>query len=360
MKIIILCGGSGTRLWPMSRQKRPKQFYPVLSSDSMIRDTYNRFRTSFPLEDIYFSTNHSFALFLKEIFPEIPSSQYILEPQQRDSAAAIGFVATFLSLQFPNEPIAFVCSDHCIGDTERFLATLRLAEKLIKKEKKLVDIGIHPVFPSTVLGYIHVGKELPMMDGMHLFEFRAHKEKPDFARAQEYIESGEYFWHSGYYMWTPERFLESFQIYRPDMHEIFVRIRELLKTKDDKRVMEEYQKLEKISFDYAVTEKIPPSNMIIIQGDFGWSDIGAWDALYDQLFQKADENKNVVKGKWMGLHTSGCLIYGPKDKLIATLGLDDLIIVDTGDVLFVGTKGKAQEVKKLIAKLKESEYEEYL
>ncbi len=359
MKIVILCGGTGTRLWPMSRHVKPKQFFPVLSEQPMIVDTYERFRGAFPPEDIYFSTNAAFAVGLEEIFPRIPLENYIVEPLKRDTAAAMGFASSYLFLRFPDEPVVFVPSDHFIGDQERFLRTLRVGEEIVQHEGVMIDIGIYPMFPSISLGYTHIGRELENHDGIRVYEFLGHKEKPDFNTAKTYVASERYLWHGNYYMWTPRKFLDAFKQYDRAKYDILIRIQDAFQEKDEKRVLEEFQKFEKISFDYAITEKMDPHEVRILRGDFGWSDIGAWDVLYDRLISKTDENKNLVQAKWIGTDTTSCLIYGPKDKLIATVGLDDLVIVHTGDVLLICQKGKAQDVKKIVERLKEG-YKEYL
>lgn len=359
MKIVILCGGTGTRLWPMSRNLKPKQFFPILSEEPMVKDTFDRFKDHFPPEDIYFSAVPTFAVQLEELFPEVPIENYIIEPEKRDTAAAMGFVAAYLSLRFPDEPIVFVPSDHSIGDKERFIRTLRVGEEIVKKEGKMVDIGMDPAFPSTTLGYTHVGKELDSVDGIRVYQFLGHKEKPDFELAKEYLDSEEYLWHGNYYMWTPEKFLEAFRAYDPPKHELLVRIRQALKDRDQERVKQEFGKIEKISFDYAITERMDPHDVVILRGDFGWSDIGAWDILYGRMIGKTDQDKNLVQAKWAGVDTSSCLIYAPQSKLVATVGIDDMVVVDTGDVLLICPKGKAQDVRRLVEKLKE-DHQDYL
>lgn len=359
MKVIILAGGSGTRLWPMSRQNKPKQFYNILSDQPLVKDTYERFLHNFSLEDIYISTTPEFTLEIKKIFTHINDENIIVEPEKRDTAPAMGFVAAHLVDEFPDEPIVFVPSDHYITQADIFIKSLRVAEEVILKTKKMVDIGIVPTFPSTALGYTRIGKKVESHDDIALYEFISHTEKPTFQVAQDYLKAGDYLWHANYYMWTPKKFLEVFNRYQKRMFDSFIRIKDLLKKGDQSLVKQEYQKLEKISFDYAITEKMDPQDVLIIRGDFGWSDIGAWDVLYDRMLSKADEHKNVIHANWTGIDTSGSLIYAPSKKIIATIGVDDMIIIDTEDALLICPQGRAQDVKEIVEKLKVDK-EEYL
>ena len=360
MKIIILAGGIGTRFWPVSRRACPKQFYAIIDQRTMIEHTFDRFVGSFSIEDIFFSTTFEFKDIIKKIFPKTSRENIIVEPEKRDTGPAMGYVVSFLFLKFPDEPIVFVPSDHYIANVETFIKTLKIAEKLIKKTGKLIDIGIVPNFPSTVLGYTHIGKKYQEIDGIQVFWFREHKEKPNYESAKKYVEAGDYFWHANFYTWTPRAFLEAYKKYAPYLHRHLEKIQSALKKRDVESVKKEYSKMKKISFDYAITEKMDPQEVLIIRGDFGWSDVGAWDVLYDRLSKKVDRYGNISRGLWCGIDTSGSLIYGEKDKLIATIGIDDLIIVDTKDALLICPKGRAQDVKKLVEKLEKEKKDRYL
>ena len=351
MKAVILAGGTGARLWPMSRQAKPKQFFDLVSEDPLIRDTYRRLLRLFAAEDIYFSVTPEIVPLLLKEFSEVPDERIIIEPEKRDTGPAMGYVAARLEAVCPDEPIVFIPSDHYIQDEELFLTSLRVGGQLVEKTGKLVDIAIQPTFPSTILGYTKVGKEVEGIDGVEgveVYEFEGHTEKPPYEVAKRYLEDGSYLWHANYYMWTPRKFMEAFEKYAPAMGQ---ELRAIQSGSGD------YSALEKISIDYAVTEKMNPEDVLIIKGDFGWSDVGAWDTLHDRLTETGD---NVFKGKCVTIDTDGSLIYGPADKLIAVVGMKDVIIVDTGDSLLVCHKKDAQRVKELHLEIEKGDHQQHL
>ena len=211
MKIIILAGGTGTRFWPQSREKSPKQFSSIIDKKSMIELTYDRFIPAFKKNDIYFSTNKKFVKKIKNFFPGVSEGNIIVEPEKLDTAPAMGFAAAHLFLKFPDEPMVFAPSDHFIANKKEFIKNLQLADQLIRKTGKMMDISITPNFPSTVLGYTRVGSKYLEKNGIKVYQFEGHVEKPDFNHAKKYLESGDYLWHANYYMWTPRLFLEAYK-----------------------------------------------------------------------------------------------------------------------------------------------------
>ena len=249
--------------------------------------------------------------------------------------------------------MAFIPSDHYIGRTDKFIASIKKAEEVILETGKLLDISIHPTNPNTALGYTKIGNEVFNKDGVEFYQFLGHTEKPDFKTAQGYLESGDYLWHANYYMWTPRLFLEAYQKYAPNIFTDLEKIKQHLQNNQPEEVDKIYRQMEKISIDYAIMEKMNPENVLIIKGSFDWKDIGAWDTLHENLMTKTDERRNLVRGERLNLDTSGCLIYGNDKKIIATVGLDDLIIVDTEDALLVCPKSRAQEAKNIVQELKE-------
>ena len=357
MKAIILAGGTGTRLWPMSRKARPKQFYDVVGTDLLIRDTYRRLLRLFSSDDIYFSISPSFDTLLRKEFPDVMDDHILIEPEKRDTGAAMGYVAALLELIDPNEPIVFIPSDHYIQDEELFLRTLTVGEQLVRETGKLVDIAITPTFPSTVLGYTHIGTKQKTIDDIDVYQFVGHKEKPEYGTAKSYLEDGSYLWHANYYMWTPAKFIEAFESYAPETALLLRDIQRAVLEEQMHVVADIYTKIPKLAFDYAITEKMDPKDVLILRGDFGWSDIGAWDTLYDRL---SDEEENVTKGKTMLIDTHGSLVYAPPDKLVAVVGMTDIVVVDTGDALLICPRDQAQRVKEIVAKLEEDSLHELL
>lgn len=366
MKIVILAGGTGTRFWPLSRKEKPKQFCAITSKDSMIKRTYDRFLLSYKKSDIYISCTAKVVPQIKKHLPGVPEKNFIVEPEKRDTAPAMGFVASYLSVNFPNEAIVFAPSDHDFVDEKKFLKSLEIAEKLVKKTGKMLDLGVAPTFPSTVLGYTHIGKLYQKENGIEIYRFLGHKEKPEYQKAKYYIGRGDYLWHASYYMWTPAKFLAAFQQYQPKAFKSLLKIKELFVAANKKNnynetiIAEEYRKLEKTSFDYAITEKMDPKDVLIIKGNFGWSDIGAWDVLYNQLAKELDKDNNLIRANWQGIDTHGVLIFAPKEKMVATIGLSDMVIVDTPDALLICPHGRAQDVKKIVEKLEQEKHDKYL
>ena len=360
MNIVILAGGSGTRFWPLSRQSKPKQFSSIIAKRSMLECTYERFINDYPAEKIFISTTQAFKDTVSKLLPQVPAENIIVEPEKRDTAAAMGYVASYLSLRDPDEPMAFIPSDHYIFDVKKFIKLLQKAEQVIKQEGKMMDIAVVPNFPSAALGYTQIGDLYKDEDGVEIYKFLGHVEKPTFKKAKEYIKAGNYLWHANFFMWTPQAFLNAYEHYAPHIYQHLEVITKALQKNDDKKVDSEYRKIQKISIDYAILEKMNKEDVLIIKGEFGWSDIGTWDVLHDQLTAEADENDNVIRGEWIGDDTTKCLIYGKKGKVIATIGLDDMVVVDTKDALLICPQGRSQDVKKLVEKLAKDKKEKYL
>lgn len=360
MKAIILAGGVGKRLWPLGRQNNPKQFFPVVTKKPLLLETYERLAEDFKSEDIYFSVTNSLLPFIKKFFPRLPDKQFIVEPARRDTAPAMGYVAAVLSLEYPDEPIVFVPSDHFIADRKKFLRCLRVGGELVAKTKKMLDIGVTATFPSTVLGYTKIGATYATVNGIEVFNFAGHTEKPNLATAKKYLATGKYLWHGNYYMWTPRLFLDALNFYAPKLGRGLERILKLLPKGDFKDIKDIYESFELISFDYAVTEKINKRNVLIIKGDFGWGDVGAWDVLHGQLKHTADNRGNVTRGRVAAVDAKNCLLYGHREKLLAVLGMDDLVVVDTEDALLVCPKSRSQEVKKILEEIERRGWEDYL
>jgi len=355
MNIIILAGGSGTRLWPMSRSKKSKQFTAVIGEKTLLETTLNRFAGVYPKSKIFISTTPQCINNIKKILPDFPEKNIIVEPERRDTAAAMGYVAGFMSLIEPDEPMVFIPSDHYIRNTAKFLEVLKVAEENIKKTGKLIDVGIVPETPSTALGYTNIGKRISNQAGIEIYEFLGHKEKPVYEKAKEYIKSGDYLWHGNFYMWTPKFFLQAFKKYAPEVYSPLEKVIKLLEQKgESKEIAQRYSEIPRVMIDYAVTEKMSPKDILIIKGEFGWSDIGDWNVLHKKATLEKDESGNVFKGDWINLDTTQSLIYSYSGKVVATIGVDDMIIVDTPDALLVCPKGRSQDVKKIVEEMKKS------
>lgn len=360
MKVVILAGGVGKRLWPLGRQNNPKQFFPVVTKKPLVLETYERLAEDFKREDIYFSVTNSLLPFIKKLFPRLPDKQFIVEPARRDTAPAMGYASAVLFLEKPDEPIVFVPSDHFIADNKKFLRCLRAGGELVIKTRKLLDIGVKAAFPSTVLGYTKICASYVTVNGVEVFNFAGHTEKPNLATAKKYFASGKYLWHGNYYMWTPRLFLDALNFYAPKLGHGLKKIIKLLPKGDLKAIKDIYEQFEQISFDYAVTEKINKRNVLIIKGDFGWGDVGAWDVLHSQLKHAADVDGNVTRGRVATVEAKNCLLYSHQEKLLAVLGMDDIVVVDTEDALLVCPRSRSQEVKKILEEVERRGWKNYL
>lgn len=335
MKAVVLAGGGGTRLWPLSRDKSPKQFQRLITNQTLLQDTLDRL-DFLKRSDIYIATTKSYA---KETISEaqkkkIPLQNIIIEPALRDTAACIGLSALHISKKFPNEVMAIIYADHLIKNKKEFISKLRVAEKLSRTENTLNIIEVKARYPNTNLGYVKIGKMLKIMDGAKVYSFEKFTEKPDAKTAQKYISSAKYLWNTGIYVWKVSVILDEIKKYLPNTY---------------KWLEKDYGRCEKISIDYGVMEKVDPLKVRIIMAELGWSDIGTWEAIHDELAR--NKSQNIVKGKHIGINTTGSLIYGGNNKIIATIGLKDTIIVDTPDALLVCNKKDSQKVKEIMNKL---------
>jgi len=317
----------------------------------MYEETIHRILQRWTKDDIYVSTNPGFAELIQELSADIDPSHFIIEPTRRDTGPAMGYVAAILELTDPDEPIAFIPSDQTIQNIPLFLDSFEVADEAIRSKGVLVDIGITPTFPNVHLGYTQIGKHATTEKGIELYEFAGHKEKPNAVKAEEYVASGKYLWHANYYMWTPRKFMEAYEQYAPNLGKALREIQQAYQAKDQAKIDELYRSMERISIDYAVTEKLDPSNVWIIKGEFGWSDLGSWDMFYEEQKHQHDPQKNLIRGNWRGVDTTGTVVYGHGDKLVATIGVHDLVIVDTDDALLIANRTRAQEVKKLAEQL---------
>lgn len=355
MIAVILAGGQGTRLWPMSRKSKPKQFFEIIGDEPMIVEVYQRLRKQFDPADIYISTQEAFTQPILELLPELTEDHLLIEPLKRDTGPAKAFaVNELIQRGRGEESVAFIPTDHYIANEKRFLKSLEVADKLIQETGKMLDIAVVPNKPSTSLGYTQIGDRLQEIDGVEIYEFKGHKEKPDYECAKQYVESGEYLWHANYYMWTSEKFLDAFKEYAPEIYELIEKMN-AVESAEERQAL--FAEMPKISVDYAITEKMNPEDVLIIRADFGWSDIGTWKVLYNRL---KDEKGDVLKGVVTELDSHNNLVYGKQGKMIAMIGLNDMIVVDTDDALLICPRGRSEDMKKLIKKIEDSNQEAYL
>lgn len=345
-----MAGGGGTRFWPLSRQKTPKQLLNLSGRELMINETIERLSYTVDQNDIFIVTNYSQAESMQEATAGRILPDHILsEPSARNTAACVGFAATEIIKKYGDGIMVITPADAHIRNTAAFTRILAEAIKAAESEDKLVTVGITPTFPATGYGYIKYDK---VQNGAvkTVTEF---KEKPDEATARSYLASGEYVWNSGVFVWKASTILEKFKALVPDIYADLTKIGDAIGTTDEYQTLEiVYPTIRKISVDYAIME---PSahcgDVLVVPGEFGWSDVGSWELM--TALHETDENGNITLGDTLALQTSGSIVYS-SDKLVALVGVEDLVVVETPDAVMVCPKERAQDVKLIVDALVEA------
>jgi len=353
-KFAIICGGKGTRLWPLSRGAKPKQFQPLIHKKSTFELMISRLERSFDPRDFFPVVSEEMAYWVTKQAPQIPQENIIIEPDQRDTLAAIGFTAAILDKKFSNPIVISLWSDHLLKNEEEFCRSLKLASGLVADEDKIIEIDVKPTYPATHLGYIEIGKKVTQKDGFSVFEFKRQVEKPDSPTAEKFLESEKFLWHVGYSCWKTKTMLSHFAKFQPEVFKILKEVQELYGQVSKAKLLESYQKIPKLSVDFGILEKLSGKDQLVIAAKLGWSDIGSWDVLKDELVDGKGEN--AVHGEPILIDVSDSLIFEVKEnKLIAAIGVEDLIIVDTEDALLVCSKENSQRVKEIVEELKKTQ-----
>ncbi len=361
--VCLLAGGTGTRLWPRSRKKTPKQFAPLFHKRTLFQDTIKRVKDIVPVSRIFVITN---ARYLKDIHrqaPQIPLENIIGEPEKKNTAMAMGVASAWIQKRDPQAVVINLATDHLIKKPVAYRKTLLSASKIAYQKNKLVAVGIVPTFPHTGLGYIHLGQQIDSNSTSSIYQMKGFTEKPDEKTAQKFYKSGNYLWNANNYVYPVQLILEEFKKLSPDIYKNIHRVSQFIGTAKQNQVLkEEYSKVKENSIDYAISEKT--KQMIVISGDFGWNDVGDWKVVYD--LSPKDKNNNVVirhgsddGGGHLDIDSHNNLIQFD-DQLIVTIGVNNLIIVDTEDALLICDKNKAEDVKKAVQILKKKKLTQYL
>ncbi len=360
---VILAGGGGTRLWPASRKAHPKHLLKLLGDKTLIQTTFDRVEGFLPAENIYVITNKAHVKEVSSQVPKVPEKNIIGEPQAKNTAMAMGVAAALIHSRNPNASIIYLAADHVIKNEERFRMNALAALQVASSGDYIVAVGIKPEFPHTGLGYIKIGKELEDLSKIaqkgYVFKGIEFKEKPNLVTAQSFLASGQYLWNANIYSWSTNTIMKAFDEHSP---EVFKACREISdkagKGNSDTLLEDVYSKVgTPDSIDYEVSEKV--KNLVVIPGDFGWSDVGDWKVVFD-LRQKNVSGLAVSdETEVINIGSKNVLIDAGK-KLVAVVGLEDLVIVDTGDTLLIAKNDSTQDVKKVVEKLKEEKKEEFL
>jgi mannose-1-phosphate guanylyltransferase len=355
---VILAGGRGTRFWPRSRKRTPKQLLDIVSAKSMLRETADRLAPLFRPNHLWVVTNDEQAAGVRRELPRVPHPQILVEPVGRNTAAAIGLAAIHLAQTRGDAVMAVLPADHYIADAPRYRRIVRAAMKLASRPGNLVVLGIPPTRPDTGFGYIERGKAA----GAGAYNVKRFTEKPNLTLARKYTTSGKYFWNAGMFFWRVSTFLECLRKFLPQTWSVLGELQQSIGTSLYARTLAKiYPRLENISVDYAVMEPASRGNaterVFMLPAEIGWSDIGSWAAVYELLARKSGEN--VCKGASFTLDAAGNFLWSPK-KLIAAIGVNDLIVVETDDALLICPHERAQDVGKALKWLEENHRDDLL
>lgn len=349
MKAIIFAGGAGTRLWPLSRKKSPKQFEKIIGDKSTLQLAVERLYPEFKPEDVFLSTNAIYRDTILEQLPDVPKDNFIFEPAKKDVGPAVALAMGMLLKKGINEPVVILWSDHIVKKDKRFKQIIEAASAYTTAHpNKIVFIGHTPRFASQNLGWIHFGKVVEHKSNVTLHSFEGFKYRPDPTMAEEYFHSGKHAWNLGYFVTTPQFIYNAFKEHAPEIYRGVEHILSFLGKPDfEKQYEKEYNAMESISFDNAILEQLDKKDALVTVDDIGWSDVGAWEALKEALENFPGEN--ITKGKVYLTDSKDSLVYNyDEKKLVVGIDLDELLVVDTKDVLLVAKKSSVPKIKKVV------------
>lgn len=355
---VIMAGGGGTRLWPLSRQDRPKQMLKINSERSLFQLATDRLEGLFPAERIFIVTVAEQARQLRQQVPEIPGDNYLIEPMPRGTASVVGLAATALLKRDPQAVMAILTADHIIQNVPAFQTALREAFE-VAQAGYLVTLGIQPTYPATGYGYIQRGARLDR-PGETVYQVERFREKPDEAAAREMLAGGDHYWNSGMFIWRADRVLEEFRRQMPELAHTLAQIGEALGTEAEAEVIQRlWPGIRPQTIDYGIMEHAEKV-AVVPATELGWNDVGSWESFFDVF--PADAQGNIaLGGKTILLDTGNSLLLTEQpDRLIVTIGIEDLVIVDAGDALLITRRDQAQRVREVVQRLKDSGPSDYL
>jgi|SRR3990167_4558091 len=350
-KVLIMCGGKGTRMWPISNVGHPKQFEGLLGKKSMFRQTIERALAGFKTENIYISTGSSFVKYVKEQAPEVPVENLILEPEMRDNMGAIAFATATINFRHPDSVMVVLWgADHVVQDDSAFVKAMTAAAQMAAERNNIVFVDAKPTYPSVHNGWMKLGEEVGKVNSFRIYQLIRQVEKPNEEMAKKFFKSGQYSIHTGYMAVKPAVLLDYYHQYAPDTFEVVKKIQASLGTKDFQEVLDrEYVRFEKIAVDYGLFEKLPSRSQLDLVAEFGWIDVGTWELLYEGM--PKDKNGNVVIGKAHLIETKNSLVVSKDEGVLATIGLTGMVVVDTESGLLVCPLDQAPKVKQLYKEL---------
>ncbi len=358
---VIMAGGIGSRFWPLSRTKKPKQFLDILGTGkTLLQQTFERFNKYIPAENILIVTNEDYGDIILEQLPEISKNQVLLEPMRRNTAPCIAYANYKIMAINPSAKIVVAPSDHLILKEDEFIDVLKMGLDFVGENESLLTLGIKPSRPETGYGYIQIngGGTEKIVVNKSFRKVKTFTEKPDLKMAELFMESGDFYWNSGIFFWSLPTIMKSFSTFLPDVDNLFKEGSGFYNTDEEKVfISKTYPSCKNISIDYGIMEKA--ENVYVLCSDFGWSDLGTWGSLYDML--EKDEFNNSISGKNVFSYDSNnCIINLPDDKLAIIQGLDDYIVVDSDNILLICKKKDEQKIKQFVNDVKLEKGEKYI
>ena len=353
MKFVIRAGGIGTRLWPYSRKTHPKQFHAFEGDRTMLQEAFYRVDAIAASADRYVSTGSAHVRLVGEQLPDLTPDHLIVEPALRNTGPAVGLECVLLEHHAPGCTIASLGSDHHIGKPAELCRLLVAAEEaLVSYPDSLILVGVKPSCPETAYGYIQKGSIFHEAKGEPIYEVSGFKEKPDAQTAQGYLEFGEFLWNSNMFVWRADAVLRLFEKFEPGIYDGLMKIKNALGTADDAKVIQEiYPTLKEIAIDNAILEKA--DKVAVVEADIDWSDIGSWGAMSDVL--PTDAAQNLLNGKVLQIDTKETTVYSQTEKLIALVGVENLVVIETEDAILICPRDQSQRVRDVVRKLKEDD-----
>jgi mannose-1-phosphate guanylyltransferase len=347
LKAVVMAGGSGTRFWPLSRRRAPKQFLPIVSRKTMIEETVERVLPLIPYRNILTVAGREHSRTIRRLLPRLPEKNALVEPLAKNTAPSLILATASVYLRNPRAVVVVLASDHLITDPALFRRKLKAAAAAAAARECLVTFGIPPAFPSTGYGYIHYRKdESRKTAGESFFPVLAFKEKPKEEEARAFLNEGGYYWNSGMFVWRADVFAAMLEKYAPEFHPFWGRTLDALRAHSASKLKAVFREMPATSIDYALMEKA--RGVVVCEGNFGWSDVGAWSSLFDVW--KKDEAGNAFEGEALAVDTSGTLCFNP-GRFTALIGCRDLIVVNTSDALLICPRSQDQRVKQVLEHL---------
>ncbi len=356
MIAVIMAGGSGTRFWPRSRERMPKQLLSLVNERSMLQNTIDRLGDLVTPEQVLVVSTATQAEAIRQQLSNIPEENIIVEPKGKNTAPCIGLAALYARRRDPDSVMVVLPADHLIEGEEQFRQVLRTGERLARETEALVTIGIKPTYPSTGYGYIQFGELIENQNEVEAYRVKTFAEKPTLEVAKRFLSSGDFLWNSGIFIWKTATILHHIEELLPELYNGLMEIDKALGTPEEAEVVNRvYCQIRSVSIDYGVMEHA--KNVIVLKATFSWNDLGTWEEVYK--ISPKDENGNAITGLVVHKDTKGSLIDSPH-RLIATLGVENLVVVDSGDAILICHRDRAQEVRDIVEILRRKGLKEYL